>query len=115
MIDTLNEVTLESASGEETDSGNVLEWYAKLRRICQKIHLAKGALTTRKLTERQAGAAAKLIREIENCIDNLGQSAARSSGEESAAWVPTCLRVDSQLDDLNILCEELVSTVVSTH
>jgi hypothetical protein len=109
MMETMTDVSLE-ATPEPQVLGNALEWYSKLQRICRTIHLAKGALSVKRLNDRQA---AILIREIERCVEHLGESTQGVDASGPSSWIPTSVRIDSQLSDLNVLCEELVAAVVS--
>jgi len=111
LFQTSNGIGVESASDELKTSGDVLTWDAKLGRICHKIHVAKGAFVSKKLDDHQAGAAARLIRQIEHCVSHLGQCTARVAGQESVEGVPACDAIEGQLNNLNVLCEELLLAV----
>jgi hypothetical protein len=107
-METLTDVS-QDATPEHWAMGNALQWYTKLQRICRTIHLAKSALTAKRLSDRQAGAAAILIRQIESCVEHLGETTQRAC---RPGGVPTSARIDNELSDLSLLCEELVAAVV---
>jgi hypothetical protein len=82
-------------------------WWAKLHQIVHKIHLCKSVLAKRKLNIRQAGVAAELVRAIETRVQTLGESTTGAMAARHLAWS----HVVTQLEDLGLLCDELISTV----
>jgi len=113
MMDTLNAMALDATMDNQRVASHSLELYTKLRRICRTIHVAKGALTVKKLSNRQAGAAELLIREIERCVEHLGKSTRDLQDRASDGLIPASARINHQLNDLSLLCEELVSAVAA--
>jgi hypothetical protein len=88
-------------------------WHDKVHRICRRINVVKETLASHRLSGREARLATKLILEIERSVDALGDMAAPELETDQVSETPTWSRIDSQLDDLALLCEQLTMAVHS--
>jgi len=112
VIDTMEEESLEAAIAPKCAMEAIEDgWHDKLHMIFRRINLAKNALAQTRLNGRQAGLANKLIREIEQSVNSLDQVAVRQSGLNPAGWISSWFRIDGKLDDLGLLCDQLLMAV----
>jgi hypothetical protein len=88
-------------------------WHQKLYAIGRHIIAAKSGLAKSTLSKRETVLAARLILEIERRVNDLGQSAEQIPASIPTEWIPSWAQIDDQLDDLNLLCRQLLTAVDS--
>jgi len=88
-------------------------WHDKVHRICRRINVVKETLASHRLSSREARLATKLILEIERSVDALGDMATPQLEIDPIGEAPTWSRIDSQLDDLALLCDQLTVAIHS--
>jgi hypothetical protein len=101
----------------DQDTSDAVEriWHQKLHAIGSNIIAAKSGLAKATLSKHESVLASRLILEIERRVNDLGESAQQIPASIPTEWIPSWAQIDDQLDDLNLLCRQLLTAVHSAR
>lgn len=107
--DSIDEDAYAVAAVPETDS-----WRGKLHDIEEKIRLSHHMLKSVRLAPDHAIHADQLVGQIARSVEQLGTVTVPADMSQSVGtrWIGT--KVEGQLNDLNMLCEQLLLVVFGT-